>query len=374
ARPLGGEGWRRTSESRDRAEDLACLRRILGDLRLQRVDAGEFALGPELLDQRHAQMTAIEIAGEIEEMHLQPQIAAAEGRARAEIGDRVVPARPAVLLDRRADGIDAGGRSQVIVQKDVGGGKADGAAALIAALDPAVDLPEAAEQRRRLARSSGDEVLADAGRGIERAAGGPYGIDDADAEAERRAALGEQRRVAAPLMAEDEIIAHHRMAEAQPADQHLVDEGLGAALGEIAIEMEREQQIDAERLDAPRLHAEGGQAKGRVLRPEDAARMRLEGEDGRGHAQAARDRTGLADDPLMAEMDAVEVALRDHRAALAGGHPVVAENAHRAENIARKARRIVSRAPAPSPGHRHRSPPSRRRGRPSSAPPAPSRA
>ena len=40
-------------------------------------------------------------------------------------------------------------------------------------LDAAVDLPGPAEQRRRLARAAGDEMLADLGRGIDHAAGSP---------------------------------------------------------------------------------------------------------------------------------------------------------------------------------------------------------
>jgi len=94
-------------------------------------------------------MAAIEIAGEIEEMDLQTEIATAEGRAHAEIGDAVVPVVAAA--DGGAHRIDAAGGAQVIGELDIGGREADRAAAPIALLDPAVDLPGATEQRRGVA-------------------------------------------------------------------------------------------------------------------------------------------------------------------------------------------------------------------------------
>ena len=98
--------------------------------------------------------------------------------------------------------------------------------------------------------------------------------------------------------------------------------------GEGMVEMQREQQIDAQRLQMTGLGAERRQAKRRVVRPEHAARMRLEGEDGMGHAGGTGNPAGLADHRLMAEMDAVEIADGDDRAALGGSHRVVAEDTH----------------------------------------------
>ena len=45
-----------------------------GDLRLQRVEPGEFLLGPDEIDQRHPQMPAVEIGVDVEEMRFEPRL------------------------------------------------------------------------------------------------------------------------------------------------------------------------------------------------------------------------------------------------------------------------------------------------------------
>src|SRR5579862_2437846 len=94
-------------------------------------------------------------------MRLEPQILAAHGRTPAEIGSAAEPARPLPLLDPGAHRINAGGGTEIIGEHDVGGGKADGPAQLVAHLDTAFDLPAPAEERRRVTRPTRDQMLAD---------------------------------------------------------------------------------------------------------------------------------------------------------------------------------------------------------------------
>src|SRR6185437_7653681 len=78
------------------------------------------------------------------------------------------------------------------------------------------------------------------------------------------------------------------------------------------------------------LDAKGRQAERRGVRLEDAARMRLEGEDGVRRVGDTRQRACLGDDELMTEMDAVEIADGDDAAARVRRKPgIVAENVHR---------------------------------------------
>ena len=114
------------------------------------VEAGELHLRPDEIDQRHAQGLAVEVAREVEQVDLEILLQLADGRTPAEIGDGVAP----VAVDQRAHGIDAEARPQMLAQRDVGGGKADGAAALVAQLDRALDLPGMAQQLGGLARPS----------------------------------------------------------------------------------------------------------------------------------------------------------------------------------------------------------------------------
>jgi hypothetical protein len=203
-------------------------------------------------------------------------------------------------------------------------------------------------------------------------------LDDGDAEAERLAHLRQQRGIALPAMAEDEIVADDRLAQAEPADQHLADEILGAQRGEFEVEMKIVEQRDAEAGQQLGLDAKGRQAKRRGARLEDAARMRLEGEDGVRHVGNSRQLARLGNDELMAEMDAVEIADGDGAAARARRKPgIVAEDVHCSldyrpamrpgeENHGRsRGRAPLKGAAAPEPGPRRRSPPCRRRCTPS---------
>src|SRR6185312_15338400 len=70
-------------------------------------------------------MLAVEIAAEIEEMGLEPEIFAADRRPPAEIGGAVMPFGLAAVFDASANGIDPGCRPEVIGEIDIGRWKAD---------------------------------------------------------------------------------------------------------------------------------------------------------------------------------------------------------------------------------------------------------
>jgi len=78
--------------------------------------------------------------------------------------------------------------------------------------------------------------------------------------------------------------------------------------------MQAEQQAGAEIGQAMRLDPEGRQAKGRIVGPEQAARMRLEGHDAQRRAQGLRLLARRPQHGLMAAMHAVEIAERHNGA------------------------------------------------------------
>jgi hypothetical protein len=92
--------------------------------------------------------------------------------------------------------------------------------------------------------------------------------------------------------------------------------------------MDDEQQIDAERLDMPRLGAEGRQAEGRRIRLEHAEGMGIEGEHGMRNMEAAGYPASLGYHRLMARMDAVEITDGDSGAAVRTLCLVMSEDAH----------------------------------------------
>ena len=110
------------------------------------------------------------------------------------------------------------------------------------------------------------------------------------------------------------------MGDVEAIDQDLGHEVLGAPRHHLGIEGELEQEIYAQRLQMPRLDAEGRQAEMGILRPEETARMRLEGEDSQRRLLRTRDFRRLANHHLVAEMHAVEIPQRHHGTVALDGH------------------------------------------------------
>ena len=92
-----------------------------------------------------------------------------------------------------------------------------------------------------------------------------------------------------------------------------------------------------------------GQAKGRGVGHEEAARMRLEGERHQRRAQRRGKLGGLCQQGLVAAMHAVEIAER-HHAALPGGRriPPVFENGSHLAGFVQAGRRGTSTTASPS--------------------------
>src|SRR5439155_6102771 len=178
-------------------------------------------------------------------------------------------------------------------------------------------------------RPAFDEKMANAGRRIDLTIA-LHRIEDCDTEAESFAHPAQQRGIAAAAVAEDEIVTDDGLADPEPGDKHVAHEILGAQGSEREIEMEVVEQIYTERAQQLGLDAKRGQSKGRQTRLKDAARMRLEGQHTLLHPGCACQLSGLADDELVTEMNAVEIADGDHAAARASRKlGVMAKDIHR---------------------------------------------
>jgi len=116
----------------------------------------------------------------------------------------------------------------------------------------------------------------------------------------------QHHRIAAPALAEPEILADHDMGQRERADEHAVHEGLGLHACHGSIEGQHEQQIDPVTFENPGLGGERRQTKGRGMLLEGPAGVRLEGDGAHRVALPGRH----ADQRLVAAMNPVEIAQR----------------------------------------------------------------
>ena len=98
-------------------------------------------------------------------------------------------------------------------------------------------------------------------------------------------------------------------------DQEPLDEVPMAEPRQLRVEMHDEEVVDVDPFQHAHLAAQRRELEGRFLRPEEPARMRLEGENRQRRLAVPGDFPGASDDRLMAQMDAIEIADRDRRSA-----------------------------------------------------------
>ena len=189
---------------------------------------------------------------------------------------------------------------QIVVEAEIRGRKAYSPPASVAGGDPSVDLPEPAEERRRLPRLAGFQQLADMGRGIDGRILTANRLDDGDVEAMLPTSRAQQIRRPTAAVAKGAVPADDDMRGADRSNDDLGDEVVGAFSRKAEIEMLDKQQVDAE---AERL----GRGK------EHAARMRLEGQHSCRHGLRMREVARSADQHRVAAMQAVEIAHRKDR-------------------------------------------------------------
>ena len=219
------------------------------------------------------------------------------------------------LVDAGAHGVDAEGRLQNGSDVQVGGRVAEPAAALVAAIHPADDLPIAAEQQAGAGRVAGPQIVAHQARGEGLLARADHTAKRRDAESAAPAQCLQERDVAHAAMAEAKVVADHDVTGTQALDQHVLNEVLGRHAGQGSVEAQHDQQLDAERFDQAGLEPEGCQAKGRIVGPKEAPRVGLEGDDAERRLELARQAAGPLHDRLVTAVNAVEVADGDDRAA-----------------------------------------------------------
>ncbi len=151
------------------------------------------------------------------------------------------------------------------------------------------------------------------GRGINRRVGTAHRLEHRDAEAALSTSRTQQIGGPAAAIAKGAVPADDEVPGADCPDDNLCDEILGTLGGKAEIEMLDKQQLDAEPRQFVLLGAERGQSERLGTRKENAARMRLEGQQGSGPALSPRAVAHLTDQHRVPAMQTVEIAHRQNR-------------------------------------------------------------
>ena len=204
------------------------------------------------------------------------------------------------------------------IEPHIGGGKAELAPALVAVDHGAGGEPRRAKKLRRL------HHLALRKRRADRAGGDRPSLilqrrHDVDREAELIALLGQKRGRAGAVLAEMKIEADGGTADAEAADQNARDEILRRRSGERAVERHDDGAVEPRGREQPQLVAFARQLEQRVLRPQEQARVRREGQSRGLAAKRLRALLRCSDDGAMTAMHAVEIADRHDGAAQRAG-------------------------------------------------------
>ena len=259
---------------------------------------------------------AVKIAVEVEEIGLEQLLRRIEHRPDAEIGDAV---EDAAVRQPSAHRIDAEARAQIVAERDVGGRKAELAAALVAMLDHALDRERPGEQARRRSRSR--RPAAPRGSGSRRPARSPS-ITGATVSTDRRLAWPSSFSTSTspprPLPKVKSSPVTTPAAPIRRTSQSVTKSGAVTAANS-ASNWKTSIASTPAASEQPLALVERGQPE-RAAGPglKIAHRMGIEGGDQRRPALGAGAIDGAADHRLVALVKSVEIAERDDAAAKMG--------------------------------------------------------
>jgi hypothetical protein len=123
----------------------------------------------------------------------------------------------------------------------------------------------------------------------------------------------QQRKIAAAPFPEAEIVADDKVAYGKASRQDAFDELLGGQRGQLVVEATDMDAVDPAFGEQLEFVAQTGQTRRRLIRREQLARMRLEGEHGRRQRKFARLGRQFGKQRTMAPVYAIEIADGQHR-------------------------------------------------------------
>ena len=277
----------------------------------QLLGRGKLALLADAAEKRHLDLTTIEVARKVEDMHLQRDLLAAKGGARADVHHAQSPRRLVAYLDPH--GIDARGGHETarVGELDIGRGETELAALLESGHHASahhVGMAQAARGRLHLARRH----MAPTDRGTD--------VDALQFEDgvlhhlhPHLAAIGHiVGEALGAVVAEAVVVADEEFGHVEPLQQQVVHKLAGGEPRQGRVEMDHGHHVHARSLQEIEFLLQRGEQAGLIVGMEHLAGMLVEGDDHRLAALLPRGLHHMGDEKLMAPVYAVEEADSGH--------------------------------------------------------------
>ena len=281
---------------------------ILGDLRGQLVDAGEFALGADEGFQANGKTLAIQVGLLVKQMRFAQHPAVLDRRANADIGDTVakkIVAGIRVILEN-LHRIYAKRRMQQVAEGNVRCRKADGAAALVAKLDDAGHGPVMPQHAGGLLHLAGLQGSADTTGGNHRAVCVTHQRDSAGRNADAGADGVDRVQITAAAAAKGKIRSGKQIGHAERR-QNIAHKGRRIGTAKVVIERDMDHPVQTKCRQQPVLLCPVSKVERRIFMPKEFARMWVKGDRCRRDTLGTRRVDGSRDDRGMAPMNAIEI-------------------------------------------------------------------
>jgi len=227
---------------------------------------------------------------------------AVEGGADTDVGGGTIGA----LAEAGFGGVHADGGEEFLVRGEVEGGKDEFGAGAGARADVAGEGEGAAEESSGAGNASGADVRADDRAGDNFATENDR-RNDADVKAVLAGESGEELDVAGVAVAEAEIFADEDGAHGELVEED-AEKIFGGEAGELEVEAEDKDGVEAGAVELGEALGKGADLRRGVGRAEDFEGKRVESDGGGDGGGGASVFENAAEDFLVAEVDAVEIA------------------------------------------------------------------
>jgi hypothetical protein len=289
------------------------LEDVPGDLIAEVREGRESFLIPKLLEKNELDLLVVQIAREVEQVGFDAELwlRAFQSWTRTDVDDCAMEATRKLNLGS----IDPGRWQHQAGDLEVGGGKPELSAKLISWDNvPEYGIRPTKHLAGNVKIAPGDS-LANASA-ADRFAVQSDGRKSVDREAEFCTELAQQLHVTATFVPEGEIRADANAPERAGSERKGANEFFPASLTELLVEVNEQGDLHAERLEDSKLLSQRIDERWRTVRRDDGVGVAVKGDDQSDCFVLPSDGSGLTNDLLMAQVNAIEETDRQAHSAL----------------------------------------------------------